>query len=506
MKKILITITVLFLVMLVGCTGGDNTPPDSGGDPNNGGDQEPAKPDYKGTYLLESYLISDIDITSQYVYGSLELESEKAKLTFLDLYGLDVQEGTYTQDDEKKEISVAIGLKKYVFKVNDKTLTYEGKVSRKENKMVFKKADSFNKPNTNGGVSFTDELFGQDINENFYNYCPTIMMEGNSTMHIWYCTNKVSGNVTDYVGYRKGTLLGDGTWQFTENAFVLEPTPDTFDSRHVCDPTVIKGEFSYKTEKYNYLMAYLGCVTSNNAYNEVGIAVAKNPEGPWIKIDEVNPIANYYESSDYDGVTWAWGYGQPSLVSVDKKGKALLFYTKGERLLSSECVEYWDFSNLDNPVKLNSVALSNTGVVNASGGTDVINNADFAYDPNLKRLYVIKEDWPTPNNGGVDWITGSNTAMYLELGDETYPGEKLFTSSSLKWNLLGSVKKSDTGFERNHNMGLVTDEYGWLINPFQLPIVYTMSNLKTDYPEWEAGGQWPALHTYRLHGHLIDIA
>jgi large subunit ribosomal protein L11 len=38
-------------------------------------------------------------------------------------------------------------------------------------------------------------------------------------------------------------------------------------------------------------------------------------------VDSLNPIANFYTSSDYN--TSSWGYGQPSLVSVDKAGKIL---------------------------------------------------------------------------------------------------------------------------------------------------------------------------------------
>lgn len=78
---------------------------------------------------------------------------------------------------------------------------------------------------------------------------------------------------------------------------------------------MIKGEFTYQEEKYSYLMAYLGCVTSDNTKNEVGLAVAKAPEGPFIKI-ESNPIC-HYELNDNKG--FQWGYGQPSMVSMDKK-------------------------------------------------------------------------------------------------------------------------------------------------------------------------------------------
>lgn len=64
-------------------------------------------------------------------------------------------------------------------------------------------------------------------------------------------------------------------------------------------------------------MAYLGCVTSDNTSNEVGLAVSKTPAGPWIKLGS-NPFCDYELNGN---AGFQWGYGQPSLVSVDKKDK-----------------------------------------------------------------------------------------------------------------------------------------------------------------------------------------
>ena len=88
--------------------------------------------------------------------------------------------------------------------------------------MSYRYEKDFVLPVAENGVSFTEELFGEDKNENFYNYCPSVIMEG-ETMHVWYCSNQVSGNVTDYVGYRRGTLNASGKWEFTEKQLVLGP-------------------------------------------------------------------------------------------------------------------------------------------------------------------------------------------------------------------------------------------------------------------------------------------
>ncbi len=458
-----------------------------------------------GVYSKTTHNVEGIDLLPQFVFSTLTLQNGGTSLMEdLDAYGLSSQPGTYNFTDTNVE--VLIGLKTYNFSLDSQqgTLSYTGRINRKDVEMVYHRVD-FEKPLTQGEVAFSDQLFGDDLNSNFYNYCPTIMMEGNAIMHIWYCSNKTSGNVTDYIAYRRGELRADGRWVFTEKSLVLQPTSGTWDERHTCDPSVIKGIFTYGTTAYSYLMAYLGCVTNDSSRNEIGLAVAQSPEGPWIKVAEANPIANYYESPEYVPDQWTWGYGQPSLVSVDKAGKVLLFYTKGIATGTFEAAELWDLSNLNEPQKMASANVPNAGIVNISGGADVINNADFAYDPYSKRLYVIKEDFPYQSSENPTWITSSNTIEYINLGEESYPGESLFTGATLRWQKVGSIGPNETGFARVHNCGIMTDPYGWLMNPFQIPVVYTMSDLSSDYPQWGSGGQWPSLHTYRLHGYLLEI-
>ena len=503
MKKIIAGLLAVFLVAVTaGC---DFIPTDRP-------PVDPLDAEHEGIYVLETKTVENIEVTAQYVYSIIELKKDgKVETRTLDMYGLDAASGNYKINGDTITITIGLRTQNYDYDEDEETLSYEGRISRKDTKMTYKKSSSFSAPTTKGGVNFKDELFGDPIDQNFYNYCPTIFMEGNDIMHIYYCSNKIDGNITDYIAYRKGILQGDGTWKFSEKSLVLEPTPrepgdpQVWDSRHDCDPSVIKGEFKYKDENYNYLMAFLGCYSNDSSSNEVGIAVAKNPEGPWIKIVEMNPIADYYNSPEYS--KGAWGYGQPCLVSVDKKGKVLLFYTKGISSGTYAYVEYWDLADLDNPNKIHEEKVSNSGVVNASGGVDVINNGDFAYDPVNNRLFVIKEDFPYPSdNGSGDAVTGGNTTLYLDLNiDDEYVGETLFAGGIMKWNAVGSISKNETTFDRVHNAGIITDEYGWLINPFQIPVVYTRSDLAMRHPNWSKPGHWQALHTYRLYGYLLEI-
>lgn len=490
-----------------------------GCDLNGGSNDTPPTPTTQsaeeGNYTLTEKTIASLDVTSKFLSNVINLKDGAVTWTEITMSGKNVQTGTYTLASGK--VTVKIGLKSYEFTTdnNFSKLEFSGKINRKNVVMNYVKNEQYVEPSDLGSVDFKGELFGDDINENFYNYCPTIIMEGR-TMHIWYCSNKDSGNVTDYVAYRKGTLHDDGKWSFSEKSLVLEHgETGEWDSRHVCDPSVIKGEFKYNGETYNYLMAYLGCFTSNVTKNEVGIAIAKSPEGPWVKPASINPVANFFndyglsrtdlDSNVDNSANNSWGYGQPSLVSVDKKGTVMLFYSAGVPTGTFTNVEMWNFSNLNNPERIKRINVSNKNITNSSGGSDVINNADFCYDPQTGRLYCVKEDFGYPTSDGINWISGSNTVFYTDIGKTETVGSRLFEDDQYSWVMVGKIDSGATGYKRNHNMGIVTDAYGYMLDSSELPVVYTMSELPSKYPDWNKGGQWPALHTYRLHGIMIEI-
>lgn len=446
----------------------------------------------EGYYTLVQKTVAGVDITDSFLCNTIHLADGVAEMYSVDFEGVEQQSGTYTVENGK--VNIVVGIKTYSYSYDTATgvMTYSGKISKQQVVMTYKYDSTYQKGSVNSGVNFSEELFGDDITKNFYNYCPSIMMEGNDTMHIWYCANQTHSNITDYVAYRKGTLNDSGKWTFTERSLVLGPgASGTWDSVHTCDPSVVKGQFEMGGENYSYLMSYLGCKTTDCTKNEVGIAVAKRPEGPYVKVNSINPIANFYTAPDFKND--AWGFGQPSVISANEAGTIILFYSVGARE-TYIMMEEWNLSDLDSPTLVREKRILNLGV------TQGFNNADFAYDPKLQRLYCIKEDSPYPTDGGVNWISASNTLMYVDLGDNGF--DTLY--GDYAWNSIATINESMTGYKRNHNSGIMTDEYGKLLNPYKIPVVYTMADLATEHPGWSGGGQWPSLHTYRLHGVVID--
>lgn len=322
-----------------------------------------------------------------------------------------------------------------------------------------------------------EETVGDDGEDYFYNYCPSLKVE-NDEMNVFYCTNAEWGNVTDYIGHRNGKIAG-GTLKFKDEELVLSPTEDTWDQRHVCDPTVIKGEFKYNNETYEYLMAYLGCIPSDCTLNETGIAVSHSYGGPWIKCNgnkegtdtPINPLVPW---SDFDCATNSWGTGQPSLLSVDKKGRVLLLTTVGCKTGSFMDVREYDLSDINNYRLIRQSKVFTDGVV---GNNKRVNNGDYCYDENTKKFYMAKGRSPFGSDGLTpNFIADTADLYYVDASSYENPFDIFFDKDRTGgWHLVGSVDQSVSGYPRNHNVGLVTDEFGRMYKNDRICLAFTSS-------------------------------
>lgn len=366
-------------------------------------------------------------------------------------------------------------------------------------------------------------------NNNKYNYCPSSFIEdvnGVRTQHIYYCTNVKAGYVDDFIGYRTATIDGNGNTVWSNEKIVLAPgvtqfsnlgnyesrctggstgatrlpgipgfDPNAWDSCHNCDPSVIKGQFKYNGTSYSYLMFFLGVKLGADAgyackKNEIGIAFANNPAGPWIKPGSaVNPIASYV---DYGCPATGWGIGQPSCFSIDKKGKVMLLATAEKAALYTISIKY-DFSNLtDGNAKSSAVKLQHKERIRTTGltGNATINNADYAYDPVNHRVIMAKPRAPITST-----VANTIDVYFRSDADCEENGDCLLTNNTYGWKLLGTIDNGLTGFYFNHNTGLITDPYGHYDSDKYIGVLYTTANGSTN----------PELSTYRLHATSFDI-
>lgn len=359
-------------------------------------------------------------------------------------------------------------------------------------------------------VDFESVLFGEGLKETKkYNYCPAIIYDtdeqGKEIMHVWYCMNRDSGVIMDYIGYRLGTKQDNGKWRFTDEEIAIAPTPNTWDARHTCDPTVVKGEFHLGEETYYYLMAYLGCTTEDYQKNETGLAVAKTPNGPWVKLDNLNPIVPWYDDGNieteeakyqsYKGTSSIyWGTGMPSLVSIDQSGEVLMFY---QSTLRGVGIKRIDLSDLNNPVVKYTTSLTYRGVVNSVGGGCSIRIADFAFDPVNKRFYATSvTNEKNPADVTLTRVNSHSMVCYIENVSSMEEVATLLQTGNYDWKMLGYIGPNETGWERNHNPGIVKNSYGVIPDKDHIQVI-----VSTGHNSWATEN----IFTYRLFGWTFDL-
>ena len=481
-KSILLVLLFLVVMLITGCDMGTT------GSTNKG-------KVVTGKYELDEVYVDGELSTSYYITYEIEFKSDyTCSVKIYGLAGLVTRESTYYYDGNF--ITETYKNNEYSYYFSKGTLIHEDTPNCI--KVVFKEyveeVDPKDLP-----VDFDSVLFGESIDDTkIFNYCPAILVE-DDVMHIWYCTNKTSGVIMDHIGYRTATQTEDGKWLFSEQQIVLAPTPGTWDGRHTCDPAVIKGEFKMQGETYNYLMSYLGCVTEDYSKNETGIAVAKSPAGPWVKVDSINPIVTWGDPNIFGNgadrnTDTSWGTGMPALISVDGKGQVLLFFQTSSR---GTGIQLWDLSDLDNPSVKWDVARNNVGILNSQGLKCNVGITDYAYDPVAKRFYVFGvTNEKNPPNITETLVNSHCVLAYIENVESTEALCEILKSNNYSWKCVGYVGPEQTGWDRNHNPGIVRDPYGYIMDSTTIPVVVATG--RRDYPNQN-------IYAYRLHGYTFHL-
>jgi len=515
MKKLLsiIIALVLIAVMLVGCENGGKTSADKS---SSGGSQstsvsssaETAKT-LDGEYTLQSAVLKGKNVSDSFSVYQVTFRADGTMSVFINHDGVNVlRNSTYEFDGATLTETHGLAGNKYLYVLDfdGSIVTHFDDLDDSIEIVLVKKEDN----EVGGGVDFASVLFGESLDDTKkYNYCPAIITEkdedGNDVMHVWYCTNKDSGVIMDYIGYRVGVKGKDGKWSFGEESIVLSPTDGTWDARHTCDPAVIKGEFGYKGQTYNYLMAYLGCTSEDYQKNETGFAVAKSVGGPWVKIDEINPIVPWYDDGDYDTeeakyqsykgkTTIYWGTGMPALMSVDGKGEIILFY---QSTLRGVGIRRMDLSDISNPVLKYTRSIEKTGILNSQNASCGISISDYAFDPVKGRLYVTSvTNERNPADVTLTRVNSHSLVAYVDGLENMEAVSAALEKGGYRWNMVGYIGPNETGWERNHNPGLVRDGFGLVPDSANVSVI-----VSTGHNSWANEN----IFTYRLFGWTFDI-
>jgi hypothetical protein len=338
-------------------------------------------------------------------------------------------------------------------------------------------------------ISSPEFVFGF-VGQNRYSYCPSIIRLQNGDVHMFFCGNPNADVMVDNI-YHVAYSGGNGS----DAVSVLQPSVSgSWDDHHDCDPSVIEGQFLMDGKSYKYAMFFLGNANSRY-YNEIGVAFSNDLNATsWTKYPGALVEKTWSGTADQvmgNGAK-AWGVGQPSAVSLDKKGKVLLTYTIGDqngtRLVASVC----DFSDMGKPVIESPKTVSTDGLYNLSDVQDYICNADIAINQEADRLVMIRPlngvltTYPTfiPEAQEIDWISLSD-----------------FVKGEGTWTKMARVTQAQTSFPRNHNAGLLRDAYG-SISDWEHPSFYfTVSKASPDVSA-QSGHQ--AEWTYHIYRSKVE--
>jgi hypothetical protein len=285
-----------------------------------------------------------------------------------------------------------------------------------------------------------------------YTYSPSPIEMQDKSRYIFVCENEDPFIIRDHIYLYKGIPLGNEyTWN--QGKLMLSPTQNTWDSVHCCDPCVREFSLKYKNEQYNWIMTYLGCDRFDCNHNQIGLAFAKNIDGPYIKYDK-NPLIASYDQTQ-------WGVGQTSIIVKDST-TIELFYTSS---ISGTSLRERD-------IKLNILDSINIGEENIVSSLGLgAADADIAFS-NDKAFAVLPLENPAANS--VPPVCETTRLLCIPLTENIF-------SATNNWKLIGYISPENSGFPRNHNARLLTDPKGYIMSNDTLIVYFSVSSTSSDW-------------------------
>ena len=323
------------------------------------------------------------------------------------------------------------------------------------------------------------------VNQNRYSYCPSVLEQADGSKHIFFCGNP---NQNEFV---------DNIYHFVENAdgtktsavSVLQPSL-SWDSRHDCDPSVIEGEFKYDGTAYKYALFFLSNPLEYY-YNEIGVAFSNDlGASSWVKYPTQIVHKTWGQEGDQSlgGSTKSWGVGQPSAISLDKKGKVLLTYTIGDSSGTRVAFAELDMSDMDLFQTVNGTDMNSAGLYQSDGKTsDTVCNCDFAINEDENKVVMVRPVHPFSGNYPT-YIASEVEVDYIDLDK--------FLSNTGKWTALATIDQKLSGFARNHNAGIMRDNFGHIAK-WETPTVYF--TVSKESPDVDASTGAHAEWTYHIY-------
>ncbi|MFA5235948.1 MAG: hypothetical protein WC399_03825 [Bacilli bacterium] len=309
----------------------------------------------------------------------------------------------------------------------------------------------------------------------FYMKDADVIEEANGDRLLVYVTNAESGEEDDVIAIRRGVFSSGNGYLYGEEHVILTPSVSGWD-QYIGGPAIIKGEFSYDTVAYSYLLAYHGTDLATGMSNSIGVALATDPLGTWVKVSDVDP-AFEYDAAVY-GETYL-GFHAPSLINLDQESIIRLFWTWADAYGHYTYFLDIDLSDLSTAEPSGFAMVPNNGNLSSGDLETMIPNADFAYDGTGHDLFMVKDYSPAASQ-----LPRVSTRIELAKIAE----EELYTTDQGDgWESLGLFVFLDTPeglYERLYSGTIVADEYGHVLSTSSIEIIYNISELEADTPNY----------------------
>lgn len=276
----------------------------------------------------------------------------------------------------------------------------------------------------------------------YYDYAPSFIIDKYGIIYGFICENKDPFKIVDHIYLYKGIPTQNGyMWQ--PRTLVLSPSDAPWDNCHICDPDVREFKTHYKGETYNYIMTYLGVDQWDCNHNQIGIAVAKNIEGPYTRVGN-GLFIPYNDRSK-------WGVGQSTTIVKNDQYIDIYYHSTTEN--GPYCMREVKLDDLDN-IRI--------------GEEHKVPNLPANSYPALSRnrIFMASEYRTYKDDTIPTWVGDVCRLAYRPLSDNILREKD-------NWIEIGRVNPSLSHFPRNHNPGLLTDTKGYLPDENKIVMFFT---------------------------------
>ena len=136
-----------------------------------------------------------------------------------------------------------------------------------------------------------------------------------------YTTTATIAEEDNVIATRVATLEAEG-WVYGEESVAIAGEVGGWDE-FIGSASIVKGEFEYGDVEYSWLMAYAATTKANETQYEIGLAVATEIGGEWVKVGE-RALLEYNEAVYGAGCV---GLYAPSLVNLNSESAIRVYYT-----------------------------------------------------------------------------------------------------------------------------------------------------------------------------------